>query len=375
MSSKKLSYKRSRLPNIFNRIDYKIALRNGIGAGLALVVGNLLSEAFGRPNPVISSLWTCLTTILVLQAHLGGTYRASWNRFLGLIVGTLIGGAMTAWVSVDPVTLGVSVSFTIILCSILQIQESFRIATATVAVIMIVWQLNPEVSPWVFSMYRFIDSCFGILIAVGVAHTILPYHARQELRSNIAEILGDLSRLYQYATHISANTDSEQQKKISLELIKKIDDKLHENRQILEDSKAELLTRSARIQDWAILLSQLDELFEQVLSIRLVYKPSTKKLFDEPLEAQFNEVIQKINTTFQNISLVVENDEWITNLPDLSMSLNKLKEELTRFRGTRTTREFGIEDVESFFVFFYSLKTLLGTLRRIEATLEELYRS
>lgn len=361
---------RSFLSNVFDRIDFKIAIRNGIGAGLALFVGNILSETLHRPNTVISSLWTCITTILVLQAHLGGTYRAAWNRFLGLIVGTLMGGAMTAWVGSDPVTLSISVGITIIICALFKLQESFRIAIATVAVIMIVWQLNPDTNPWVFSLYRFIDSCFGIIIGVVVAHTIWPYHAREKLRQNLAKAIEHLGTLYYITT---SNEEASVHEKIQpLELIKELDKNFYDNRQILEDSKAELISKSARVQDWAILLAQMDELFEQVLSMRHVYKPNTQKLFDDSLRRHFHELIENINTSFKDIALMMKTGKWNTNLPDLDLSLTQLKEELARFRSTKTTREFGMEDVEAFFVFFYSTKTLLDALKRTETTIHTL---
>lgn len=366
----KLSYARTFLPDLLDRIDFKIAMRNGVAAGLALFVGNVLSEALDRPNPIVSSLWTCLTTILVLQAHLGGTYRAAWMRFLGLIVGTLIGGAMTAAFGSDALTLALSVAITIVMCSLFKLQESFRIAVASVAVIMIVWQLNPSVSPWLFSFYRFVDSCFGILIAVGIAHSVWPSQARDKLRLAMAENLSDLGRLYRLVT--SARELNDTQKQSVLALIKEIDESLYEDRQVLEDSKAELLTKSARVQDWSGLLNQIEDLFEQILSLRNAYRPDTQKLFDSSLNAQLEEVLLKITITFHEISQMMESGKWSTTLPDLGMSLTKLKEELTRFRGTHTTREFGLDDVEAFFVFFYSIKGLLELLKRIESSILKL---
>jgi uncharacterized membrane protein YgaE (UPF0421/DUF939 family) len=351
----------------FKRIDFKVAIRNGIGAGLALLVGEWLSITLNRQNMYVSSLWICLTTILILQAHLGGTYRAAWNRFLGLVVGTVLGGVMTAWLGTDEVTLGVTVSITIIVCSFFKLQESFRIAIATVAIIMIVWQQNPEVSPWIFSLNRFLDSCFGIIIGVLVAHTIWPFHALEKLRLNMSEAVANMDILLR----MTLNEDEEEAQKI-LDLIKQIDDSLYNNRQILEDSKAELITQSTRVEDWAILLSQLDELFEQILAMRHAYKPDTQKIFDEPLKNRYQDVVDKIHISVLGISLMIETKKWNMSLPDLDHSMNKLKEDLERFRGTRTTREFGIEEVESFYVLFYSLKTLLALLKRIEGTIHRL---
>lgn len=356
------------LSNVFDRIDFKVAIRNGIGAGLALFVGEMLSILLNRPNMYVSSLWICLTTILILQAHLGGTYRAAWQRFLGIVVGTLMGGTVTAWIGTDEVTLSLTVSMTIIVCSFFKLQESFRIAIATVAVIMIVWQQNPEVSPWIFSLNRFVDSCFGIVIGVAVAHTIWPFHALEKLRLNMSEAVANMDVLLR----MTLNEDKEEDAQKILDLIKQIDNDLYNNRQILEDSKAELVTQSARVQDWAILLTQLEDLFEQILAMRYAYTPDTQRIFDESLQNRYQDVISKINISVLDISLMIETKKWNMSLPDLDQSLNKLKEELERFRGTRTTREFGLEEVEAFYVLFYGLKTLLTMLKRIEGTVHRI---
>ncbi len=360
----------NRVQSFFNRFSAQIAVRNGIGGGLAWFLGTSFSEMMQRPSPVVSALWCVMTTILVLQAHLGGTYRAAWTRFLGLLVGTLIGAFFTTWIGADPVTLGISVALTIMLCSCMRIQESFRIATATVAVIMILRGLNPEVSAWTFSVYRFVDSCLGIFIAVVVAHLILPLHARKKMRLNMAEALQGLARLYRIGA--LAEELNENQKKASLILIQNVDSILYRNRQILEDSKPELLTKSARISDWALLNAHFDSLFEKIIALRHVYHPNAKQIFDEALSKQFDDVVKKINIALHDISEMLTTGQWVAATPDLSLSLQKLKEELARFRSTKSTRQFNLDDVESFFVFFYSLKSILDTLNKMEVTIGKL---
>lgn len=362
--------KKSYIPELFDRIDGKVALRNGIAASIAWFAAGGFSELLPHPNPVISSLWCVLTTLLVLQAHLGGTYRAAWMRFLGLAVGTIIGAVLATYFGADTITLGVSITGTVLICSLFNLKEAYRIAVSTVAVIMILLPANPESTPWQFSLYRFMDSCLGIIVAVFVAHTIMPYRARNKLRQSLAEAMIDLGRLYRLVVFSEEPNDN--QKRATLMLIKEVDQILYQNRQTLEDSRAELITKSAHVEDWTLLVRQMDDLFELVLSMRHTYRPNIRKIFDSELYYQMQNVIEKISISFQDISTMLETGHWTSNLPDLGLHLSELKEELSRFRSRSKTEEFKLEDVEGFFVFFYNLKSILELLKRIESTIHTL---
>lgn len=362
--------RKSLIPELFERIDGKIALRSGIAASLAWFAAGTFSELLPHANPTISSLWCVLTTLLVLQAHLGGTYRAAWQRFLGLAVGTIIGAVLATYFGADALTLGISITATVVICSLFNLQEAFRIAVSTVAVIMILLPITPQNTPWQFSLYRFMDSCLGILVAVFVAHTILPYKAVRRMRLNLSDAMRDIGRLYRLIAF--TNEPNENQRRATLLLIKEVDTILFRTRQTLDDSKAELITKSSRVEDWTMLITHMDDLFEQVLSMRHAYRPDTKKIFDSELSHQLESIIEKISISFQDISMMLETGVWTHALPDLNQSLTELKEELIRFRSRSGVKDFNLEDVESFFVFFYNLKSILQILRKIEMTIHSL---
>ena len=99
---------------ILDRIELKIALKAGIAAFLSLYAGNSFAKLLDRPDYLLSGTWTVMSTFVVLQAHLGGTYKAAWVRFLGVLVGSFMGGFFTSIFGSNSVTLCVSVLFTVI---------------------------------------------------------------------------------------------------------------------------------------------------------------------------------------------------------------------------------------------------------------------
>jgi uncharacterized membrane protein YgaE (UPF0421/DUF939 family) len=165
------------------RIDWKMAIRTGIVATLGLVIGTAATHLTNRPDRLASGLWTTLTAVVVLQAYIGGTYAASWNRFLGVLIGSFTGGLLTSYFGSGPLQLGFGVAFTVLLCGVLNLKESYRIASVSFAVVCVLWGFSTGINPWEFSLYRFIDSCVGIALAVIVAHTVFPFQVSQDRKS------------------------------------------------------------------------------------------------------------------------------------------------------------------------------------------------
>jgi hypothetical protein len=62
----------------------------------------------------------------------------------------------------------------------------------------------------------------------------------------------------------------------------------------------------------------------------------------------------------------------ISPLNGLEDAIENLNTDLLRFRNTRTTRKFNLEDVESFFVFFYSLRTVAESVKKMEHCIQGL---
>ena len=59
---------------------------------------------------------------------------------------------------------------------------------------------------------------------------------------------------------------------------------------------------------------------------------------------------------FNEIEKILESIQDTFHFDVLRQALKDLNQDLLRFRATRTTRKFNLEDVESFFVFFYRLR-------------------
>lgn len=349
------------------KTEAKVAFRTAIAGTIGLAVGSHLNLLSNRPDRLLSGMWCVLTAIIVLQAYIGSTYKAAWNRFFGVLIGSLMGGVFTSFLGSNPLTLGIGIFFTVALCSIFQIKESYRIASASVAVIIILWGLTPEVNPWIFSLYRFIDSLFGIIIAMAVAHGIWPREAIDKITINFTSLFQQLDAFFQIAIDF-------ERKSRPLEAQEKIDEintLIQEGRELLEQSKPDLFATTQKAKKWEAILDKCQQLVESFATLDSVFKRSTWEILNAPLLNCIQEKITLIHKGFQLLSQYFSTGTFVFN-HEPEIALNELKEELARFRSTHSTREYSLEHVENFFIFCHSLKGTLEVLQAIERDIKEI---
>ncbi|MBA3957208.1 MAG: FUSC family protein [Parachlamydiaceae bacterium] len=360
----------AQLKEFGNRIEYKVAIKTGLAGALGWTIGTWFSHLTKRPDSLVSGLWCTVAAIVVLQANIGGTYQAAINRFLGVFIGSVLGGFCTSLFGSNPQSLALSIFCTVIICSFLNIKDSLRIACMSVSMVMILWDLHPVTSPWDFAFFRFIDSCLGILIGVGIAHVIWPFQAARKLRLNIAQCLLSMNQLYQFIRHTTDwNPTAEAE---FTRLVGEIDSQMEQNKQFLEEAKLELIMQPLRLDNWSLLQSHLEKMFTEVISLRQVYTTS-KKIFAIALDAPLTEVQNQIENTLTYMSQQLNQRKPVGALTELSSSLAQLQVDLLNFRNTHATSKYNFQEVESFFVFSYELTAVVEELLEIAQKIDVLY--
>lgn len=357
---------------IAGRIEIKTAIKIAVAGSLGWFLGIWFSHVTQRPDSLVSGTWCALTAIVVLQTNLGGTYQSALYRFLGVLIGSFMGGLCTVLLGSHPLSLGVSIVCTVVLCSILNIKESIRIACMSVAIVMILWGIGPKVSPWVFAFFRLIDSLFGILIALAVAHLLWPFQAARKLRINVAHVLFRLSQLLRLINGGKDKIVDPIEKEEFWNHIKEVDMLLEQDRDYLDEVKLELLMQPERLELWAVLHNELEELFKLILGLRRVHE-RPKKLADSLLSKHVDNMYTCLDKALQHMAHQLTLRLPVGSLPDLAEALSNLEEDLERFRNSHSTRKFSLPDVEGFFVFFYSMKHIVEEVAGIAQKVDELY--
>lgn len=348
---------------IFGQVEVRIAIKAGVAATLSLYMGSTIAYLFNRPDYLLSGTWCVLSTFAVLQANLGGTYRAAWIRFLGVMLGSFMGGLFTSLFGSNAISLGVSVVLTMLICSLLNLKDSIRIACLSLSVVIILWGLHPLISPWKFGMYRFFDSTVGILIAVLVSHLIWPSQASSTMREILASALDRLNRLFQL--ELTFHLPGPNFLKVYWELSQEIGDLLEEAKVTLSDSELELLAKSRSLTIWENLIDHLHTLFKKTCELQALQIGNLNKILDPELKIRLGETVETVSSTILELSAKLRGEVTEENIEKLPLAFAGLNEELNRFRKTHVTRQFEREDVEQFFVFFYNLRSLIEELLKM----------
>lgn len=348
-----------------DQLDMKIAIKTAVAAILSLFLSDFLSVMIHRPSYLVSNLWSVITAIVVLQTSIGGTYKAVWFRFIGVLIGSVVGALFAFEFGADPTSIGLAILSTMIVCGLCKIPDSYRLAALSVAVIMLPWKNNPELNPAIYALYRFFDTCLGFITALVVAHTLWPSRALDQIRVNISERFDLFSQFVIFLFPQKLDTSAVLQK-----VNENIEESFNQNQVILEETKVELLPHAHSFDRWINLTRCQEQLWENLLILESISYANIEKIFDESLSRQIAETLSFIHLVLKEAALALKNGEDLNNFHLIESKQNALTEELVRFRETHRMRALQLDVVEDCFVFFYQLRKILIILSKFEPLLK-----
>src|SRR5579859_3393597 len=127
--------------------------------------------------------WGAISAIIVLQSNFGATITASRDRILGTIIGAGFGFAFSLFGTL-PWNYIIAVLCAIVLCGLLGLRNSSRLAAVTISIIMLVQSSS---SHRTVALHRVGEVFLGIVVAVIFSTLIFPDRARLRLRDGLAQ--------------------------------------------------------------------------------------------------------------------------------------------------------------------------------------------
>jgi len=131
---------------------------------IAATASFLIARLSGLPE----AYWAAILTLVIMQSTLGATLRISGERFLGTLLGAVAGGLLARFLPEAWWVFAGGVFILGLVCALLKMQNSYRFAGITLAIVMLVPRTSPT---WVIAVHRFIEVSIGI--AVGLAVTAI----------------------------------------------------------------------------------------------------------------------------------------------------------------------------------------------------------
>jgi len=141
------------------RVDHlPRAIKIGVAGVAALYVANFLK--------LPQAYWAAISAFVVMGADVGATVRASWTRLIGTAIGAVAGAMFVQFWGNHLWSFGLAAIVTVLLCTLLNLEQSYRLACVTVAIVMLIH--NAE-SPWRLALWRFLEVAVGIMVALAIS--------------------------------------------------------------------------------------------------------------------------------------------------------------------------------------------------------------
>jgi uncharacterized membrane protein YccC len=155
------------------------ALFHGVSAAIVAV----FSYATASMVPSLTeTYWAPIAAVVVLYPDRDATTKAAVERFIGTVLGSLIGWGGAALWHRHVIFYGLSILVAIALCYVLRLQAASRLCAVTVTVIMIIPRAEPA---HLVAFHRFVEVSYGV--ACALVYTVAADLVRRRLLRRVGD--------------------------------------------------------------------------------------------------------------------------------------------------------------------------------------------
>ena len=163
---------------------------------LRITLASLLTFAIGHLLGLSQAYWAVLTALIVTQASVGGSLKATVDRFAGSLGGAAWGVAVS--LSLPHTTVwGLALTLTVALAPLAvltALNPAYRIAPVT-AIILLLTPTSQTAGPLAVAAHRMLEIGLGSVVALAVALLVLPERAHGILSRSAAQALDMMADL------------------------------------------------------------------------------------------------------------------------------------------------------------------------------------
>jgi uncharacterized membrane protein YccC len=164
--------------------------------GLRITIAGLASFVIAQLLGLAQSYWAVITAVIVMQASVGGSLKATLDRFLGSLGGAAWGVVVTlAFPRSDAVSHSLALAVALLPLGLLTaLKPAYRVAPIT-AVILLLTPTSQETGPLFSALDRVLEIGLGSIVALGVALFFLPARAHGLVTGSAATALESMAKL------------------------------------------------------------------------------------------------------------------------------------------------------------------------------------
>jgi uncharacterized membrane protein YgaE (UPF0421/DUF939 family) len=130
---------------------------------VAALASVLAARLFRLPE----AYWAPITTLVITQSSVGAAFAVSWQRFVGTMLGAVVGAIVASLFGPHVLVFGTGVFILGFLCAVVRSDRSaYRFGSVTLAIVLLVPRTG---APWQIALHRFAEVSIGIGMALVLA--------------------------------------------------------------------------------------------------------------------------------------------------------------------------------------------------------------
>jgi len=257
--------------------------------------------------------WGSISAIIVLQSNVGSTVNASRDRLLGTVIGALLGFSFSMFGEL-PWNYILAVLVAVIVCGLLGLRSSSRLAGVTITIIMLVQKTG---SHWTIALDRVVQVLLGIVVALAVTTLVLPDRARLRLRDGLAQEFLVLGAFFEAILEGFRGAPAENLPTLRDDALAL----LRGNNQLLESARNEPSGGRGWREGLAMLSQFGRSLFDALVALEFSVKDSYEDGYALQLEPALGHLAVDIRTGFHHVASCIHG--WRFNIPPPGLNLEQ----------------------------------------------------
>ena len=162
--------------------ELRLVLRTTLAGLITCTLAHLLE--------LPQAIWAVLTSVLIMQASVGGSLKASLDRMLGTVAGAIWGVSVTLAIPHrEALALGLPLAVALAPMALLAaLKPNYRVAPVT-AIIVLLSTTRAQLGPVHYAVDRVLEIGLGCLVGIAVSLLVLPARAHGLLTEAAAEVI------------------------------------------------------------------------------------------------------------------------------------------------------------------------------------------
>jgi uncharacterized membrane protein YccC len=336
--------------------------KQAVKTAIAGVISLYLTDLFHLPE----GYWAAISALIVMQSNVGATLSASRTRLAGTAVGAVVGGLFAAVFGMNTMAFALAVAIAFFVCDSLHLAESQRLATVTVAIIMLIGRTS---SAWIIALHRFAEVALGILIALLVSLTLWPNHARRSVRRGLVDTLLKLGALYRaimrgYLGQLAAPLEASG----SIDALKSdLSSAIHKNGDLLQFALQESFGPLKERESLASLVDQVQRIFHATETLEFAVRDSSSDAYFRNFQTGLEQLENGVAAALETLSKSIAEGKLDAPWPDLSAIIASLDEQAGQARKSGATMNYPLDEILRFYFLLLTSRNLIDELEMVHS--------